>query len=264
MGRGSLSRTFAAVSLFLAACGGGGDAPEPIDGSPASPSTETTTPSPTPAPAEAVTFRTSDGVRIAGRLFGDGPIGVVLGHSIDGDGTEWWNVAEVIEEAGHAAVAIDFRGYCPGDDAGCSEDGSTGEAWRDLLAGATFLRDRGVRDVVLIGASMGGTASVLAAANARPGVAGVITLSSPTACCGMEVDRSIVEAIGAPMLFVAGRFDGEAPRSARAFARWAGPAGETLILGTGEHGTDLVGLATPLVERRTNESILAFLERLEA
>lgn len=262
MSRGSLLSVFSAVSLVLAACGGGG-APEPIDGSPTSPSTGTSSSSPTPVSGEAVSFRASDGVRIAGRLFGDGPFGVVLGHSIDGDGTEWWNFAEVIADAGHAALAIDFRGYCPGGDAGCSEDGSTGEAWRDLLAGATFLRERGVRDVVLIGASMGGTASVLAAANARPGVAGVITLSSPTACCGMEVDRSIVEAVGAPMLFIAGRFDGEAPRSAHAFARWAGHSGETLILGTGEHGTDLLGLATPLVERRTTESILAFLDALE-
>jgi dienelactone hydrolase len=252
---------FATVSLVLAACGGG--AAEPIGGSPTPSPSETLSPSPTPVPGEAVTFRTLDGVRIAGRLFGEGRVGVVLGHSIDGDQAEWWNFAEVVADAGHAALAIDFRGYCPGDDGGCSEDGSTGDAWRDLLAGATFLRERGVKEIVLIGASMGGTASVLAAADARPRVSGVITLSAPAACCGMEVDRSIVGAVGVPMLFIAGRFDGEAPRSARAFARWAGTSGETLILGTGEHGTDLFGLATRQVEKRTTESILAFLERLE-
>ena len=257
---GWLPRVLAAVSLVLAACGGGG--PEPIDGSPTSPSTATPSPSPTPVPGEAVTFRTSDGVRIAGRLFGDGPVGVVLGHSIDGDQTEWWNFAEVVADAGHAVLAIDFRGYCPGDDAECSEDGNTADAWRDLLAGAEFLRDRGVKEVILAGASMGGTAAILAAANARPNVSGVITLSSPTACCGMEVDRSIVGTIEAPMLFIAGRFDGEALRSARACARWAEASGEASILGTGEHGTDLFGLATAQVERRTTESILDFLAAL--
>jgi dienelactone hydrolase len=130
----------------------------------------------------------------------------------------------------------------------------------DLLAGVKFLRGRGLREIVLIGASMGGTASVLAASNARPSLSGVITLSAPTACCGMEVDRSIVAAVGAPMLFIAGRFDGEAPRSARALARWVETSGESLILGTGEHGIDLFGLATPQIERRTTESILRFLE----
>jgi dienelactone hydrolase len=248
----------ATVWVALVSCGGAtGEDPS---GEPTATPSSAESPSPTPVPGEAVTFRASDGVRIAGRLFGDGPVGVVLGHSIDGDQTEWWNVAEVVADAGHASLAIDFRGYCPGDAAGCSEDGSTGDAWRDLLAGAKFLRGRGLREIVLIGASMGGTASVLAASNARPSLSGVITLSAPTACCGMEVDRSIVAAVGAPMLFLAGRFDGEAPRSARALARWAETSGESLILGTGEHGTDLFGLATPQVERRTTESILEFLE----
>jgi hypothetical protein len=64
------------------------------------------------------------------------------------------------------------------------------------------------------------------------------------------------------MFFIAGRFDGEAPRSARALARWAGTSGDTLILSTGEHGTDLFGSATPQVERRTTESILDFLAGL--
>lgn len=260
MNRGSITRLLAAVSFVLAACGG---PTEPIDGSTTPPPSETPSSSPTPVPGEAVRFRTSDGVRIDGRVFGEGRVGAVLGHSIDGDQTEWWNFAEMIGDAGHAALAIDFRGYCPGGDAGCSEDGSTRDAWRDLVAGARFLRERGVKEIVLIGASMGGTASVLAAADARPRVSGVITLSAPTACCGMEVDRSIVAAVGAPMLFIAGRFDGEAPRSAQAFARWAGTSGAKLILGTGEHGTDLFGLATPQVERRTKGSILDFLDRLD-
>jgi pimeloyl-ACP methyl ester carboxylesterase len=257
--RARTARVVVALWFLLISCGGTGD--DPNDEPSATPSSAES-PSPTPVPGEAVTFRASDGVRIAGRLFGDGPVGVVLGHSIDGDATEWWNVAEVIADAGHAALAIDFRGYCPGDDAGCSEDGNTADAWRDLLAGARFLRERGVSDIVLIGASMGGTAAILAAAHPRPSVSGVITLSSPTACCGMEVTRETIGAVDGPMLFVAGRFDGEAPRSAKAFARWAGPSGEAVILATGEHGTDLFGLATPQVERRTTESILDFLAGL--
>jgi predicted alpha/beta-hydrolase family hydrolase len=257
--RGSLPCVFAAVSLALVSCGSGGDSRNESSGHPSI----AESPPPTPVPGEAVTFRASDGVRIAGRLFGDGHVGVVLGHSIDYDQTEWWNFAEVLANQGVAAMTIDFRGYCPNGEAGCSDDGSTADAWQDLLAGAEFLRERGVRQIVLAGASMGGTAAILAAADARPNVSGVITLSSPTACCGMEADQTLVSAIRAPMLFIAGRFDGDAPRSAKAFARWAGPSGEAVILATGEHGTDLFGLATPQVERRTTESILAFLERLE-
>ncbi|HEX6579331.1 MAG TPA: alpha/beta hydrolase [Actinomycetota bacterium] len=257
--RGSLAVITATMAFVLVACGG---AEEPNNGSPTPPTSGSTSPSPTPVPGEAVTFRTSDGVPIAGRLFGEGRVGVVLGHSIDGDQTEWWNFAEVVADAGHAALAIDFRGYCPGAEGGCSGDGNTADAWRDLLAGAEFLRERGVEEIVLAGASMGGTTAIVSAAHARPAVAGVITLSSPIACCGMDVARPAVGAIGAPMLFIAGRFDGDAPRSAKVFARWAGPRGQALILATGEHGTDLFGLATPQVERRTTTAILDFLAGL--
>ena len=247
------------MMFVLFSCGGTEQDPS---GEPSATASSIESPSPTPVPGEAVTFRASDGVRIAGRVFGEGRVGVVLGHSIDGDQTEWWNVAEVLANEGVATLTIDFRGYCPGEEAGCSDDGSTADAWRDLLAGAELLRDRGVNEVVLVGASMGGTAAIQAAAQARPNVSGVITLSSPTTCCGMEVTRSAIGAVGARMLFIAGRFDGEAPRSAHSFARWAGASGETLILATGEHGTDLFGLATPKVQRRTTESILDFLDRI--
>jgi dienelactone hydrolase len=252
-------KVLVAVWFVLVSCEGAGADPS---GEPSAIPSSAESPSPTPVPGEAVKFRATDGVRIAGRLFGDGHVGVVLGHSIDGDQTEWWNFSEVVANHGAAALTIDFRGYCPGGEGGCSDDGSTADAWRDLLAGAELLRERGVKEIVLIGASMGGTAAVVAAAKADQRVAGVITLSAPTDCCGMEADEKVVEAVDAPMLFIAGRFDGDAARSARRFARWAGSSSGSVILASGEHGTDLFGLATQQVERRTTGLVLDFLERL--
>jgi pimeloyl-ACP methyl ester carboxylesterase len=209
-----------------------------------------------------VTFVASDGVRIAGRLFGDGLVGVVLGHQIDNDQSAWWDFAERLAADGYVALTINFRGYCP-DGAGCSGDGGTGEAWRDLVAASDELRHRGAGRVVLIGASMGGTAAVVAASDARSAVDGVITLSAPADCCGMGADRSAIQAADMPMLFIAGRFDGDAPASARRLGRFAGSQGEIVILASGEHGTDLIGgLATPQVERRTTDLILDFLDRV--
>jgi dienelactone hydrolase len=250
----------AALPLLLVACG---DPSGSVNGASSPPPPEPTpSASPEPTPGTAVTFRTSDGVRIAGRLFGEGRVGAVLGHPIDGDQSDWWSFAEVLSDNGYTALSIDFRSYCPGGEAGCSGDGSTGDAWKDMLAGADLLRERGVRRIVLMGASMGGTAAVVAAAKADQRVAGVITLSAPTDCCGMEADEKVVEAVDAPMLFMAGRFDGDAARSGRQFARWVDSASESVILASGEHGTDLFGLATPQVERRTTALILDFLERL--
>ena len=90
---------FAAVSLVLAACGRrrrAGTDRWVTD----LPSTETPSPSPTPAPGEAVTFRTSDGVRIAGRTVRRRSRRCRPRALIDGDRTEWWNFAEVVADAG--------------------------------------------------------------------------------------------------------------------------------------------------------------------
>jgi pimeloyl-ACP methyl ester carboxylesterase len=256
----------AVITVIAAACSG---PVEPAATTPAMPTPGAMPASPQPSPTEEptpgvpVSFRTADGVRIAGRAFGGGRIGVVFGHQIDDDQTDWWDLAAALAEEGYTALTLDFRGYCPGDEAGCSEDGTTADAWRDLLAGAEVLRDRGADRIVLVGASMGGTAAVLAASRADPPVDGVIALSAPTDCCGMTVERDDPPAIDAPTLFLAGRDDGDAPTSARQMARWAGTSGRFVILDSGEHGVDLLGgLAAPDVERRTNALLRTFLEHV--
>ena len=260
-------RTFVAitVAVLAAACSErvepAATPPMPTPGAmPASPE-----PSPTeaPIPGVPIAFRTADGLRIAGRAFGDGRVGVVFGHQIDTDQSDWWDLAAALAEEGYATLTLDFRGYCPRDGAGCSEDGTTADAWRDLLAGARLLRSRGADRIVLVGASMGGTAAVVAASRADQPVDGVIGLSAPTDCCGMTIESADVEAIDAPLLLVAGRDDADAPESARQLGRWAGENGQLVILDSGEHGIDLIGgLARPDVERRTNALIRTFLERV--
>jgi pimeloyl-ACP methyl ester carboxylesterase len=222
-------------------------------------------PSPTeePTPGTPVAFRTPDGVRIAGRVFGNGTVGVVLAHQIDGDQRDWWSFAEELADDGYRALTIDFRGYCPGDGAGCSGDGGTADAWRDLAAAAEWLRGRGARRIVLVGASMGGTAAAVAGAEGGSAVDGVIALSAPAACCGMTPERAALRAAGIPMLFLAGNADGEAAPDARQLARRAGADAEAVIVDSGEHGVDLIGgLAAPDIERRTTQEMLAFLERV--
>lgn len=262
------ARTLAVIALAVVAQG----CSEPLEPAVSAPPTAPTgatpsSPQPSPAeeptPGEPVAFRTSDGVRIAARAFGDGRVGIVFGHQIDGDQRDWWGSAAALAEEGYPALTLDFRGYCPRQGAGCSEDGGTADAWRDLLAGARLLRSRGADRIVLVGASMGGTAAIMAASRADPPVDGVIALSAPTACCGMFVEPADVGAVEAPMLFIAGRDDGDAPASARQMARWAGDRGRAVVLDSGEHGVDLLGgLAAPDIEQRTNTLILTFLDRV--
>jgi pimeloyl-ACP methyl ester carboxylesterase len=57
---------------------------------------------------------------------------------------------------------------------------------RDVAAAAGVLRARGVRRVVLIGVSLGGTSVMAAAADIQPRVAGVVDLSGSAESLGLD------------------------------------------------------------------------------
>ena len=114
-------------------------------------------PSAPPEGSRAVSFPSADGVRLAGRLIGEGSVAVVLSHMRPADQRSWWSFSEDLADAGYLVLTYDFRGYCPGGVGGCSAgERDLGEIWRDVLGAIDFVRSRGARRVVLIGASMGG------------------------------------------------------------------------------------------------------------
>ena len=182
--------------------------------------------------ADKVTFNTEDGVQLSGHLFGSGNVGVVLSHMRPANQESWWPFARVLRDKGYQALAYDFRGYRD----------SQGEVDidnidRDVQAALGFLKSKGVSKVFLIGASMGGTASLKVAS--REEVAGVITLSAPWAIEGLNVQEEIT-AVLAPKLFIAARDDLFHARSVDFFDQTASDPKERQIVDGGAHGTDLL------------------------
>ncbi|MBI4260151.1 MAG: alpha/beta fold hydrolase [Actinobacteria bacterium] len=218
------------------------------------------------AGAEAVTFRTSDGVELDGRLFGDGAGGVVLVHGLDGDQSDWFETAGELADRGHLVLTFDLRGYCPGGEAGCS--GGTRDVpqtWRDVTAAFDLLRERGARRVVIVGADIGGTAALVAAgrlAEDRPVIegqplTGVVTLSAPATYQGLAATPDLLFKVYAPKLVLAGTGDGPAARDAQAFYTASRSPKRVEILPTDAHGVAL------LTEGRAEEArqlVFAFIE----
>ena len=70
--------------------------------------------------SRAVTFPSSDGVQLSGRLFGpdSARTGIVLAHMLPADESSWYEFAIFLSQRGYKALTFDFRGYCPGGDAG--------------------------------------------------------------------------------------------------------------------------------------------------
>lgn len=205
-------------------------------------------PSQAPASSRPVTFQAADGLRLEGRLFGTPPsegsggvVGVVLSHMLPADQRSWWGFADRLSSGGYLALTYDFRGYCPGGDAGCSAGKKQVAAiWQDVLGAAAFLRSEGATQLVLVGASMGGTASLVAATRMEQQPTAVITLSAPTSIEGLNADAAVLQQVSGAKLFVAGEFDTVAADSAQAFSDGSPPPKRLQIYPTDEHGTDLL------------------------
>ncbi len=193
------------------------------------------------AGSRAVVFHASDGTRLEGREFGSGNVGVVLAHMFPADQRSWWPFAGTLADDGYRVLTFDFRGYCPGGNAGCS-GGSKDipKISEDVAAAATYLRDAGATRVMLIGASMGGTASLLAAAQPEVHPSAIVTLSAPLSFEGLTIDPTTLQNVEAPKLFIAGNGDSTAAQAAQQLYDQALGSRRVEIVPTDDHGTDLL------------------------
>ncbi|MGH2764567.1 MAG: alpha/beta hydrolase [Actinomycetota bacterium] len=199
------------VALAASACGPGPDAPPP----------------------ERIRFTTGDGIELAGDLRGRGRTGVALAHMFPEDRSVWADFAALLADEGYLTLNFDFRGY--GDSGGSMDVSRTPE---DVLAAVDALRDVGATSVAVIGASMGGTAALVAASRAE--LDAVITLSAPSTFMGISAPPEVLQAVDEPKLFVAAQDDGQAAASAQAFYEQASGAKRVEIVTGSEHGTDLL------------------------
>jgi pimeloyl-ACP methyl ester carboxylesterase len=191
--------------------------------------------------SQAVTFESRDGVTLEGRLFGDGSTGVVLSHMQPADQRSWFAFANRLADEGYLVLTYDFRGYCPSGDGGCSQgELQISAIWQDVLGAMDFIRSRGATTVALVGASMGGTASLVAAGQEGVDVAVVVALSAPVSIDGLDADAALLQRVDANKLFIAGVGDAPAAASAQDFDEIAPPPKRVEFPPADDHGTDLL------------------------
>ena len=210
----------AGLALLLAACSGDDDDPPPA-----------------PVLHEAArveTLETSDGLRLDARHFpASGERLVVLLHMYPADQTSWFGFAEELQSREIDALTFDFRGYGASDG-----EKDPGVADVDARAALAFARDRGFERVVLVGASMGGTAAIVLAADEA--VDGVVALSAPAAMSELDA-ASVIAGVEAPITLVAADDDLSGAESLRDLAGRAGLGERDVLLMAGRgHGTELL------------------------
>lgn len=134
----------------------------------------------------------SEGETLQADLYGSLPSrrAAILVHGQSWDASGWREIAPRFVSHGIPALALNLRGY----------DGSSGKTndyappvpWSpvtDLRAAKTLLRERGAREIALIGASMGGHAILASSFDAD--VECIVSVSAPVTAVPDELSRKI-------------------------------------------------------------------------
>src|SRR5437870_6149761 len=142
-------------------------------------------------PQERLTV-SSDGETIQANLYGRLPATrvAILVHGMNWDASGWRDAAPLFVVSGVPALAVNLRGY--GGSSGKTNRYRPDKPWTpvaDLRAAKAALRSRGVKEIALVGASMGGSAVL--ASSFEGDIECVVAISAPVAAVPDELSKKI-------------------------------------------------------------------------
>ncbi|MFJ3223500.1 alpha/beta hydrolase [Streptomyces sp. NPDC086783] len=173
----------------------------------------------------SVTFEDTEGNEVGGYTTGSGATGVVLSHQSNNNVCSWVPAADELAGDGYRVLAVD----------------SSGSEVPELVAAAARLRHEGAKKIILMGASKGGTASLVAAAEIEPEVAAVVSLSGPGFYHGLDATEA-VPGLTMPLYLVAARGDGTFGEDAEELHKLAKKSrgGKLRLVPGAAHGNDIL------------------------
>jgi len=143
------------------------------------------------APQERLSL-SSEGETLQADLYGRLPAArvAILVHGMNWDASGWRDAAPIFVARGVPALAVNLRGYA--GSSGKTNRYRPDKPWTpvaDLRAAKAALRSRGVREIALVGASMGGSAVL--ASTFEGDIECVVAISAPVAAVPDELSKKI-------------------------------------------------------------------------
>ncbi|MFI6058636.1 alpha/beta hydrolase family protein [Streptomyces sp. NPDC051286] len=183
------------------------------------------------AEAASITFESADSTETGGYMPGGASgtgtgAGIVLAHQSDGTACQWKDKADELHRAGYQVLAVN----------------SVGQEVSEIVGAAGYLRGKGAKKLLLMGASKGGTAVLTAAPELQPQPDAVVSLSAPTLYSGMNA-LGAVPKLTAPVLYMAAEYDEYFGDDAKTLNRASTRSAEHKLIyvkGAGEHGVALL------------------------
>lgn len=188
----------------------------------------------------AVQFKASDGVKLVGYVLGTGDKGVTLGHARGWSLKSLVPFANELVEQGYKVIIWDYRNNEPSDKA---EEPAFFRIDLDVLAAVEVLKEEGVNQIFMIGASVGGTSTAVAASQTA-NLVGLGILSSPRNFGGEAVNAlAAVQKITVPSFFAVSNHDFSGDYYSEVKGLYDASAAQNKVFHTidsGEHGFDML------------------------
>lgn len=140
-----------------------------------------------------VQFESADGGVIHGSLFGSYSDSVILAHGKVFNKESYYDLCEILLKNKITSLAFDFRGY------GLSKPGSSGLSGlgEDVIGAINFMKKQDfVKNITLLGSSMGGAAVLNASKLYKPEEIKSVIALSPTFADGVNVIDVPIHYIG--------------------------------------------------------------------
>ena len=200
----------------------------------------------TPARGTIETVPDTGGGRLKLAVIGTGPRVVLLSDQSDEDLCSWLPFSRRLAAAGYRVVLWDYGPNFPAD---------------ELTGLVRRLRSTGAAHLVLMGASEGAKASLVAAARTVPMVQGVVSLSAEFVLTPGIVVADFVKRLHCPLLLVTADQDPyDAAAAAQQYMATApAPVKQLVTVPGADHGTDLLSGRSGA---KTTPLIVAFLDHV--
>jgi pimeloyl-ACP methyl ester carboxylesterase len=233
-----------ALAMAAAACSSGkpvGTAGGPAPSASTSPTVDASCLVGTPDAAKVVRFRSADGTPDLheGYLTGSGTVGIVFAHMSEDDLCDWKTQADDYATKGYQALTITM----------------SGDRFDEQVLGAVaVLRQHGATKIALVGASMGGTMVLAAAAEAQPPVQAVVSISGPDVFNDVDAGTAVTK-LQVPVYYFAAQNDVEFAADAQKLYDATPEKAKTLLIvpDSAKHGTGLY----PAVQDKMDQFIKA-------
>ena len=206
----------------------------------------------TPQPTDAflpLMISTSDGLVLQATFYSSpvqpAPVVLML-HQVGGSRADWDPLAQRLQAAGYAVLALDLRGY--GDTGG---EANWSLAQGDVAAAVSLIQEMGDVDashIVIVGASIGANLALNACADTS-GCAAAVLLSPGLDYHGITTSEAMVRLGVRPTLIVASEGDNNNPADSLTLDSMAQGDHQLVVLARAGHGTAMLNADPALLDQ---------------